>query len=162
MKSARLRLLISVLTFGLLVSGCATSSPIQRYSQSESAFNSPPELITEEYPDKDVYRIFHRASTGFTSIQSLRQAVEQRAEDFAKRQGKSIIVLGESISEPPYILGNFPRIEIVFALIDSTKNQALESKSHRYEDLEKLKELLDNGVLTREEFDSEKAKILNE
>ena len=27
-------------------------------------------------------------------------------------------MLGERISEPPYIMGNFPRIEIVFALIN--------------------------------------------
>ena len=34
-----------------------------------------------------------------------------------------MVVLGEGISQPPYILGNFPRIEIVFAAIDKPKIQ---------------------------------------
>jgi hypothetical protein len=32
---------------------------------------------------------------------------------------------------------------------------------HRYEHLAKIKELLDNGILSQEEFDTEKEKILN-
>lgn len=103
---------------GVAVGACATSSPVQQYADSESSFNVPPELINHNYPEKDIYRIYHRASTGFVSIQSIRQAAEQRAQDFASRQGKAFVVLGEQISQPPYILGNFPRIEIVFALID--------------------------------------------
>ena len=113
----------ALLPFALAVAvvalaGCATSSPIQRYGESSSSFRHPPKLISHNYPQENIYRIYHRASTGFTPIQALRQTAEQRAEDFARRQGKSFVVLGEQISHPPYILGNFPRIEIVFALID--------------------------------------------
>src|SRR5688572_29419475 len=107
--------------------GCATSSPVQRYAESASGFSDPPQLISHNYPAKDVYRIYHRASTGFVSIQSIREAAEQRATEFAGRQGKSFVVLGEKISQPPYILGNFPRIEIVFALIDKKEERATSS-----------------------------------
>ena len=97
---------------------CATSSPIARFSGNESYFNSAPILMNHSYPSNDIYTLYQRAASGFESIQSIRSQVERRAEIFANRQNKSIVVLGEKISEPPYILGNFPRIQIVFALID--------------------------------------------
>ena len=153
---------ILVLLVALLLSGCATSSPIRRASESQSAFGTPPELIKHSYPSSDIYRIYHRAATGFVSVQSIRQAAEQRAEEFAKRQGKSFVVLGERISQPPYILGNFPRIEIVFALIDKGETPKTPAPSDRYSELERLKRLLDSGALTEDEFQREKAKILNE
>lgn len=102
----------------ILTSGCATSSQISRYSESRTYFNSQPRLIKNEYPQSDIYTLYERGSTGFVSIQTLRSNLERRAELFANRQNKSFVVLGERISEPPYILGNFPRIQIVFALID--------------------------------------------
>lgn len=150
----------------LLASGCATSSPIQRASESASAFGEPPVLSKHAYPDADVYRIYHRAATGVVSIQSIRQAAEQRAEEFARRQGKSFVVLGEKISQPPYILGNFPRIEIVFALIPRVEGKgasaaaAAAPAADKYADLERLKKLLDSEALTKEEFEREKAKLL--
>ena len=101
-----------------LFTNCATSSQISRYSESRTYFNSQPRLIKNEYPTSDIYTLYERGATGFVSIQTLRSNLERRAELFANRQNKSFIVLGEKISEPPYILGNFPRIQIVFALID--------------------------------------------
>ena len=149
------------LALAAMLSGCATSTPIQRYSESSSSFSTPPELITNTYAAKDIYRIYQRAATGFVSIQTLRDNVEHRAQEYAERQGKSFVVLGEQISHPPYILGNFPRIEIVFALIDKNeKPSAQQIPPDKYTQLEKLKKLLDEGAITKEEFDKEKAKIL--
>lgn len=48
----------------------------------------------------------------------------------------------------------------MFALIDDEKSSTEKLKS-KYDDLEKLKKLLDNGVITEEEFTKEKYKILN-
>jgi hypothetical protein len=77
------------------------------------------------------------------------------------RQGKSFVVLGEKISQPPYVLGNYPRIEIVFALIDEPANEYDGGiATDRYMALEKLKELLDDGAITQDEYDREKARIL--
>lgn len=158
---AKITAAVLVCTVLALASGCASSSPIQRYSGSESKFSDDPVLMKHEYPDKDVFRIYHRAATGFVSIQSVREAAEQRAEDFAKRQGKSFIVLGEKTSNPPYILGNFPRIEIVFALINKTPDTAQPAiVTDKYVAIERLKKLLDEGALTKEEFEREKAKVL--
>lgn len=152
---------IACILFTVAIAGCATSSPIQRFSESKSAFDEEPTLISNNIPQKDIYRVYQRAATGFVSIQSIRQGVEQRAEDFASRQGKSIIVLGEKISEPSYILGNFPRIEIVFGLIDKpAESSASAADDDSYSKLIKLKKLLDDGIITKDEFDREKAKIL--
>lgn len=110
--------LLYLSVISLIVSGCATSTPIQRYSESKSAFNPGPVLMSNDIPAKDIYRVYERGSTGFVSIQSLREEVEDRANRFCERQGKGMLLLGEKISQPPYILGNFPRIEIVFATVD--------------------------------------------
>lgn len=110
-------IIIAAACAGLLAS-CATSTPIQRASESKSHFSKPIPLMSHNYPQKDVYRIYQRAATGFVTIGSLRESVEDRAEKFATRQGKGMVVLGEKISQPPYIFGNFPRIEIVFALTE--------------------------------------------
>jgi len=91
-----------------------------------------------------------------------RQAVEQPAEGFASRQGKAFVVLGEQISQPPSIMGNFPRIEIIFALIEKPTDTGSAPGRDKYDELERLKKLLDDGALTQDEFEREKAKILNE
>ncbi len=101
-----------------LVTSCATSSQISRYSESRAYFNSQPRVTKNEYSESDIYTLYERGATGFVSIQTLRLNLERRAELFANRQNKSFVVIGEKISEPPYILGNFPRIQIVFALVD--------------------------------------------
>lgn len=106
----------------VLLAGCATSTPIQRYRESQSIFTSGPVLMSNNYPAQDVYRVSAQGASGMTSISDLRAQVESRAYEFCQRQGKGMIVLGERISQPPYILGNFPRIEIVFAAINRGAN----------------------------------------
>ncbi len=113
-----LRVVILMLPLAAILSGCATSSPIQRFSESKSAFSPGPVLMSHDFPTNSIYRIYHRASTGFVPIQDIRQEAEQRASDYCQRQGKGRVLLGEKISQPPYIFGNFPRIEIIFACAD--------------------------------------------
>ena len=119
MKNSKNCLWVCIVAF-ILVTSCATSSQISRYNESRTYFNSQPRIMKNEYPESDIYTLYERGSTGFVSIQTLRLNLERRAELFANRQNKSFIVIGEKISEPPYILGNFPRIQIVFALIDKS------------------------------------------
>ena len=47
-------------------------------------------------------------------------------------------------------------------VITGNKKQSAVSTEDKYDKLIKLKKLLDNGVLTKEEYETEKAKILNE
>jgi hypothetical protein len=70
-------------------------------------------------------------------------------------------VVSENVSNPPYILGNFPRIEIVFACVDKPKTEQPVFQDIQYERLINLKKLLDAGVITKDEFEKEKNKILD-
>jgi hypothetical protein len=71
--------------------------------------------------------------------------------------------LSETTSRPPHILGKFPRIEIVFECVDrSASTTSPASEDTKCTRLVNLKKLLDSGVLSQEEFDREKAKILDQ
>ena len=119
-------------------------------------------IISEAPSGAELYRVYQRGATGFVSIQDVRQTVEKRAVEFCERQGKTMRVVSEQLSNPPYILGNFPRIEIVFACVDKPKTEQLPIfEDVQYERLTNLKKLLDEGIITKEEFDREKSKILN-
>jgi hypothetical protein len=74
--------------------------------------------MSNNIPKKDIYRVFEQGANGFVSIASLREDMESRAEKFCERQGRGMLVLGESILHPPYLMGNFPRAEIVFAAVE--------------------------------------------
>jgi len=107
----------------LLIAGCAYETPVQRYSESPSKFRKPPQMMSHNYPDKDVYRIFQQGATGFVPLASIREDLELQAEKFCERQGKGMVVLGANYSKPPYILGNFPRMELIFAAVNKSKSQ---------------------------------------
>ena len=69
--------------------------------------------------------------------------------------------LRETVAKPPFILGNFPRIEIIFECADKTSPAAASgAEDLKYTKLTNLKKLLDSGALTQDEFEKEKAKIL--
>lgn len=70
--------------------------------------------------------------------------------------------LVERAANPPYILGNFPRIELVFECVDKPSNTAATGSSSKYEKIKLLKQMLDSGALTQQEFEQEKAKLLAE
>jgi hypothetical protein len=145
----------------IFLSGCSTSSPIQKYSESKSHFGGKPTMVNEAPAGAELYRVYQRGATGFVSIQDVRQTAEKRAVEFCERQGKTMRVVSEQISNPPYILGNFPRIEIVFACADNPKTESPDPDDLKFKKLTNLKKLLDEGIITKEEFEREKSKILN-
>lgn len=73
-----------------------------------------------------------------------------------------MLTVSEHTAAPPYILGNFPRIEIIFVCVDKELTQTTVAVTDKYERLIKIKELLDTGTLTQAEFEAEKKKILAE
>ena len=100
-----------------LMVGCSTASSVQMADKSNSAFEGAVyggevHFISEDMPGSVRYRIFHQASSGFTSVQSVRVSATQRTEAFCARNGKVPQVITEQTSTPPHILGNFPRIEL--------------------------------------------------
>lgn len=150
--------LISLILMASLTA-CGISSPIKKASESESEFSDDP--FAKVKPIKgnpDIYRIYGRAASGFVPIGAERDGEEERARKFCNDKGKDLELLASEQSNPPYILGNFPRVEFIFMCIDKkSPHTASESRIARLTDLKKL---LDNGALSQQEFDSEKKKIL--
>ncbi len=161
-----LRICTTMLAFVLV--GCAASSTIQRADKSKSAFEDAVYEGEEFDVGDDVvgavkYRIFHQGSTGFTSVQSVRVSATNRAKHFCERKGKSMQAVKERTSVPPHILGNFPRIEIIFACVDAPDlEKSMNNVDNKYDLLRDLKSLLDDGVINQKEFEAEKQKILNQ
>ena len=151
----------------ILIAGCADTSTIRPANEGKSGFDGavyPGETVTisASSPDVEEFRVFHQGATGFVSVQTVRDDAEQRGTAFCERKNKAFKPLRETTSKPPHILGNFPRIEIVFACVDKVSTVAPPASTDRkYEKLIELKKLLDSGVLTQQEFEREKTKILN-
>lgn len=103
----------------LLLTGCAKSGTIQPAKTSESGFagavySGETSQVSPPTPGEESFRIFHQAATGFVSVETIRRSAETRATEFCKRKNKSLNVVQETTSTPPHILGNFPRVELVF------------------------------------------------
>ncbi|HFQ4906525.1 TPA: SHOCT domain-containing protein [Vibrio vulnificus] len=153
-----------------LLAGCAQKSPIEKESESTSYFDdafyegNKDFYITDEPKEGERFRIFHQASTGFTLTSVLRNSATKRANQFCNNleKGTEMYTISEHTASPPYVLGNFPRIEIIFVCIqkESSETGSSVGSSNKYDDLLKIKELNEQGVLTDEEFQTEKAKIL--
>lgn len=151
----------------LLLCACANTTPIQPASASRSGFEGAVysgETVTldKPTPGEESYRIFQQGATGFVSIGSVRSDVEALATAHCERKGRAMHGLVETASKPPHVLGNFPRVELVFECVPKAGTPAAATASTKYDKIAALKKLLDSGALTQVEFDKEKAKVLAE
>lgn len=62
----------------------------------------------------DTYFVSKQAATGFTGLGSLRGEAMQEAYGQCSKTGKAVQVTDTKDSRPPYLLGNFPRVDITF------------------------------------------------
>ena len=145
--------------------GCSSTPPIQKVSASTSEFDGA--VFTGELIELDTdatgtekYRAYTRGATGFVSQDALCEYLGGQATRFCSQKDKKPKHLQERRAVPPYILGNFPRCELVFVCLDTPVNRTAEDT--RYQRLAELKKLLDGGVITAGEFEVEKAKVLGE
>ncbi len=149
-----------VVTAALLLS-CAHASPIQPAATSKSPFWFPgwgkPVMVVSEIPEGEQFRISHRGSTGFTPVSAVRRSAEARATEFCQKKRRAMTPISEQISSQPQILGNFPRFELVFVCTEKLRAaDPVSPAEDPYRRLERLKELLDSGVIYQEVFDQEK------
>ena len=159
-----------VLPAVVVLAACATSPAITPAATSKSGFDGAvykgtETVIATARPGNTEYRVFRQGATGFVSIGSVRSDAEQAASEFCERKtGGTFNALRERVSPRLQIMGNFPRVEIVFECVPKpAPNTATAAPTaNKFQRLEELKGLLDNGTLTREEFEREKAKILTE
>ena len=68
---------------------------------------------------KRVFRAFKGGgATSFASLRRIQERLERDIRKFADKKGRGFVILGSRPSNPPYILGNYPAIEIIFVLVD--------------------------------------------
>ena len=65
----------------------------------------------------DTYFISKQAATGFTGLGSLRGDAMRDAYSQCSKTDKSVEVTNTDQSNPPYLLGNFPRVDITFRCV---------------------------------------------
>ena len=148
--------------------GCSTSATIEPAGSSRSRFDGAvypgvSTVISAEKSGAEEYRVYQEASTSLVSMQSVRDEAEQRMKEFCERKSRSANPLSERVATPPFILGNSPRIEIVFSCLDrpAAANPS-NIQDPKFVKLMNLKKLLDDKIITQKEFDAEKAKILSQ
>lgn len=119
MKKGLFGILVMLICITILAVSCRPAASIQRYSETVSSFNNISRVqIYGAYPERDIYVIYARGKSGFTSIDGLRSSLQNQIGKFASKQKRRFVFLNEQTSKPPYIFGNYPRIEIVFALTE--------------------------------------------
>lgn len=153
----------------LLLSGCGKTTPIQPASTTDSEmesaliYNGESTILSPNSDGSEEFRVFHQGASGFVPLSAVRSSAEKRASDFCGERSQVMRLLRETHSTPPHILGNFPRVELVFIC---TNRSGLATQpavdDTKYTKLRELKELLDSGALSQEEFDREKARVLNQ
>lgn len=159
--------------FGLLIcacallSSCAVSGAIENASSSESQFdealiyNGERKQIQAPLPGVETHRIFHQGATGFTPISAVRSSAMARVVEFCKFKDQVPYLVEETSSKPPHILGNWPRVEFVFSCVEPSQSDGQSNGApDKYDQLGKLKRLLDEGAITREEYEQEKKRVL--
>ena len=145
-------------------------------------------FIADDKIEGERHKVVKQALTGYGDFSKLRQYATKKADDvcYKVERNKKMLAVSERTSVPPYIWDNFPRIELTFVCVDdrsqprtspvtvqstpSVTDQNISPATYKktslftdkYDRLIKLKGLLDSGVLTQEEFESEKRKILSE
>jgi hypothetical protein len=160
----------------LVLDGCAGPPPIRPADAGKSAFEGAvfkgtTVKLSTGTPGSELYRVYIPNATGDASMETVRNDAQQRAKDFCHQQGKLVEPVTETTTTPPYLLGNYPRIEMIFDCVDQLSPPAPAvatapvpaipgDSDPKYTKLVNLKKLLDTGVLTQAEFDREKAKIL--
>lgn len=133
-----------------------------------------------------IYTLSKSAPTGFTPLGVIRKAAYEEINSFAKSNGKVAQVV--SVNEVPAGFAKWPQVEVRFRLVDgdnlntSSSPEIVERISSVYDsdgrpidtervyinttpkdvykELERLGELRDKKILTEEEFEREKKKLL--
>jgi hypothetical protein len=150
-----------IIAGAILLAGCASNSGVIPIGQ-------------------DTFMVTRQAATGFSGSGTLKAEAFQEANQYCAKLGKSLQVISTQEARPPYILTNFPKAEIQFMCLDAKDAELNRPKLKKgadnvielkqdiktqdsgdmYTELKKLKDLLDSGIITQEEFDARKKKIL--
>lgn len=69
---------------------------------------------------KDTYMIAKQQGTGFPGLGNMKAELIQEAAAYCSAQNKQSQLLSTQETQPPYILGNYPRSEIQFSCVSQS------------------------------------------
>jgi hypothetical protein len=149
----------------ICTSGCAQDSGVLLAKDTKSffedaAYQGETKNLSEDETGSEQYRVFQQAATGLVPSFVVRNEVEEQAVKHCEKSGNVLKILQERVSTPPHILGNWPRAELLFVCIPKPKPTIVEDQL--YIKLTNLKKLADAGTISKDEFEQQKAKILNQ
>ena len=115
----------------------------------------------------DSYLIMRTGKTGFVSSSTLQKKAYEEASAFCTEKSlvMETISMNAKASRP---FGGFPEATLRFRCVSQgspnpqTAASSSTSTDDKYSKLERLKNLLDSGALTQDEFNREKAKLLGQ
>ncbi|MFC1866531.1 hypothetical protein ACFL0H_00095 [Thermodesulfobacteriota bacterium] len=82
----------------------------------------------------DTFMVSRQAATGFSGLGTLKADAFQEANKYCISQGKHSRVINTTESSPPYVLGNFPRVEIQFMCLDEKDSELTRPKMKKAPD----------------------------
>jgi hypothetical protein len=72
---------------------------------------------------KDTYMVAKQAATGFPGLGNLKAEIIAEGSSYCTSKGKQFQLVGTQETQPPYILGNYPRSEIQFMCLDGSDQE---------------------------------------
>ena len=66
---------------------------------------------------KDTFMIAKQQATGFPGLGNMKAEIISEGSGYCRSQNKEFQIVSTYDSQPPYILGNFPRSEITFMCV---------------------------------------------
>ena len=114
----------------------------------------------------DSYLIMRTGKTGFVSSSSLQKKTYEEASAFCTEKALVMTTISmDSKASRPF--GGFPEATLRFRCVSqslpgSQPTASSAASEDKFDQLERLKRLLDSGALTQDEFNREKAKLLGQ
>lgn len=68
------------------------------------------------------YMISKQAATGFPGLGNMKAEALQEAGAYCSGQGRGLVVTNASETQPPYAVGNYPRVEVHFRCEGSARS----------------------------------------
>ena len=69
----------------------------------------------------NTFMVSRQAATGFSGLGALKAEALREANKHCDDMGKTMEVISSEESKPPYIAGNFPRVEVHFRCVTSSQ-----------------------------------------
>lgn len=64
------------------------------------------------------FMVSRQAATGFTGQGKLKAEAIREAGQFCTKQGKTVSVLNVTEAQPPFVFGNFPKVDLEFECVE--------------------------------------------